>query len=147
MTLLDRVSVTLQQARIPHALIGAAALAAAGVARSTFDVDLLVLDQSVLQDAMWEALRQGGADVVIRHGEDDDPLRGVVRIEAEDERPVDVIVGRPAWQSRVLERASRPETGPPVAAPRDLILLKLYAGERRISGTYANSCEKRRPGG
>ena len=44
MTLVDRVSARLQAAGIPHALIGAAALAAAGVARSTFDIDLLTVD-------------------------------------------------------------------------------------------------------
>lgn len=128
MTLLDRVSALLEQAGIPHALIGAAALAAAGVARSTFDVDLLVLDASVLRDAAWDPLRADGASIEIRRGDDDDPLKGVVRVEAADERPVDVVVGRHAWQSRVLDRALRPDTGPPVAAPRDVILLKLYAG-------------------
>ena len=128
MTLLDRVSALLGEAGIPHALIGAAALAAAGVARSTFDVDLLVLDTSVLGDAAWASLRHEGASVEIRRGDDDDPLKGVVRIEAEGERPVDVIVGRHPWQAQVLERALRPDTGPPVAVPRDVILLKLYAG-------------------
>ena len=128
MTLLDRVAAVLERAGIPHALIGAAALAAAGVARSTFDVDLLVLDPSVLSAAMWEGLRRDGAGVEILRGDDDDPLRGVVRIEAAAERPVDVIVGRHAWQARVLERATPADAGPPVAAPRDVILLKLYAG-------------------
>ena len=128
MTLLDRVSALLDQAGIPHALIGAAALAAAGVARSTFDVDLLVLESSVLSEAAWASLRHEGASVEIRRGDDDDPLRGVVRIEAAAERPVDVIVGRPAWQARVLERARKADIGPPVATPCDLILLKLYAG-------------------
>jgi hypothetical protein len=128
MTLLDRVSALLDEAGIPHALIGAAALAAAGVARSTFDVDLLVLESSVLSESAWAPLRHEGAVVEIRRGDDDDPLKGVVRIEATAERPVDVIVGRPAWQARVLERALKADTGPPVATPCDLILLKLYAG-------------------
>ena len=128
MTLLDRVSALLVDAGIPHALIGAAALAAAGVARSTFDVDLLVLDGSVLRATAWAPLHDEGASIEIRSGDDDDPLRGVVRIEAAAERPVDVIVGRHQWQARVLERALRPDTGPPVAAPRDIVLLKLYAG-------------------
>jgi hypothetical protein len=128
MTLLDRVSALLDEAGIPHALIGAAALAAAGVARSTFDVDLLVVGDSVLQHAIWAPLRNGGASVEIRRGDDDDPLKGVVRLEAGAERPVDVIVGRHAWQARAIERALRPGSGPPVAAPRDVVLLKLYAG-------------------
>jgi hypothetical protein len=128
MILLDRVSARLDETGIPHAVIGAAALAAAGVARSTFDVDLLVLDGTVLDDAVWASLREHGASVEIRRGDDDDPLKGVVRIELPPERPVDVIVGRPQWQARVLERAVRRETGPAVATPRDVILLKLHAG-------------------
>jgi len=128
MTLLDCVSAQLERARIPHALIGAAALAAAGVARSTFDLDLLVLDTSVLHEAVWEPLRNDGASVEIRRADDDDPLGGVVRIERAAERPVDVIVGRHPWQARIIERALRADTGLRVAAPRDVILLKLYAG-------------------
>lgn len=41
MTLPGRVVDLLVRRDIPHALIGAAALAARGVARSTFDIDLL----------------------------------------------------------------------------------------------------------
>jgi len=51
MTLLDRVAELLDAHGSPHALIGAAALAAAGIARSTFDVDLLVVDESVWTSA------------------------------------------------------------------------------------------------
>ena len=50
MTLLDRVAAVLDSQSVPHALIGVAALAAAGVARSTFDVDLLVVDAAVLRN-------------------------------------------------------------------------------------------------
>jgi hypothetical protein len=57
-----------------------------------------------------------------------DPLGGVVRIEAPAERPVDVIVGKLAWQARAVSRAHRPGAGPAIAQPRDLVLLKLYAG-------------------
>ena len=45
MTLLDRVSGLLTARGIPHALIGAAALAARGIARSTYDIDLLTTDR------------------------------------------------------------------------------------------------------
>jgi hypothetical protein len=44
------------------------------------------------------------------------------------ERPVDVVVGKQAWQARAIERAERLSVGPPVVLARDLILLKLYAG-------------------
>jgi hypothetical protein len=126
MTLLERVSAMLERAGVPHALIGAAALASAGVARSTFDIDLLVVSDLVLRESAWAALAE--ADVEIRRGDADDPLLGVVRIVSGSERPVDVIVGRHAWQARAIERATRQGSGPPVVLPRDLVLLKLYAG-------------------
>ena len=128
MTLVERVSDLLQSIEIPHALVGAAALAAAGVARSTFDIDLLVTDGRVLHPETWTGLRAAGVTVEIRAGDEDDPLRGVVRLESGDDRPVDVIVGRHAWQARAIARATAAGAGPRVVVPGDLVLLKLYAG-------------------
>jgi hypothetical protein len=128
MTLLERVVAVLDGSGTSCALIGAAALAAAGVARSTFDVDLLTTDPSVLRPSLWAGLRAEGVSVEIRHADAADPLGGVVRIEAPAERPVDVIVGKHAWQARAVSRAHRPGAGPAIVQPRDLVLLKLYAG-------------------
>jgi hypothetical protein len=128
MTLLARVAGLLREQRTPHALIGAAALAAAGIARSTFDLDLLTTDVRVLDDDVWAALRAAGISIEIRRGDADDPLLGVVRIEAPAERPVDVIVGRHAWQATAIARATPDLETIPVVLPRDLVLLKLYAG-------------------
>ena len=67
----------------------------------------------------------------VRRGDADDPLLGVVRIAADGERDVDVIVGRHAWQHDVLLRAEPTEIGGrsiPVAGPADLISLEAYAG-------------------
>lgn len=113
---------------VAHALIGAAALAAAGVSRSTFDLDLLVSDRRVLSSAFWRPLAERGATVDVRRGDDEDPLAGVVRIELGDSRPVDVVVGRHAWQARAVARARTGIAPAPVVDPRDLVLLKLYAG-------------------
>jgi hypothetical protein len=54
-----------------------------------------------------------------------------VRFTAEGERPVDLIVGRYEWQTRILERSEVLDLGElriPVPRPADLILLKLHAG-------------------
>jgi hypothetical protein len=128
MTLLDRVGALLDERAIPHALIGAAALAAAGVSRSTYDLDLLTGDSRVLLPETWQRLRELGVSVDIRRGDDEDPLGGVVRLEQTGERPVDVILGKYGWQNRIVERAQRSPGGPRVVRPPDLILLKLYAG-------------------
>jgi hypothetical protein len=52
----------------------------------------------------------------------------VVRVEAPADRPVDVIVGRHPWQATAVARARPDLDGIPAVLPRDLILLKLYAG-------------------
>jgi hypothetical protein len=128
MTLADRVIACLNAAHVAHATVGAAALAAAGVVRSSLDLDLLTLDDRVIDRRFWSALADAGAEIDARRGDPDDPLAGVVRITAAAERPVDVIVGRHHWQRRAVERATTLTTGERVVLPRDLVLLKLYAG-------------------
>ena len=128
MTNLDRVCGALAASDIRHALIGAAALAARGVARSTYDIDLLTADDRVLASVVWSPLTIAGLRVDIRKGDAEDPLGGVVRIEAASERPVDVVLGKHAWQSRAVERAEEVAGGPSIVLARDLVLLKLYAG-------------------
>ena len=128
MTLLDRVHRLLSAQQVAHALVGAAALAARGIARSTYDIDLLTTDRRVLDTAFWSELEKGGVAVEIRNADADDPLGGVVRMDAPSERPVDVIVGKLDWQSRAVARAERLMDGPGVITAVDLVLLKLYAG-------------------
>jgi len=128
MMLLDRVVAVLDEHHVPHALIGAAALAARGIARSTYDIDLLTTDNRVLDSQFWNPLAAQGALIDIRRGDSEDPLGGVVRLDEPPERPVDVILGRHAWQTRAIERAERPFQGPAIVIVQDLILLKLYAG-------------------
>src|SRR3972149_1587894 len=59
------------------------------------------------------------------------PPAGVVRFRRPAARDVDLIVGRPAWQDQVVQRATPlrlPDVTVPVVTAPDLILLKLYAG-------------------
>jgi hypothetical protein len=130
--LLALVVGVLDRADLRHALVGAAALAAHGVARSTFDIDLLTTDVRVLDFALWTALAAGSGCVVdVRRGDADDPLAGVVRVSRDGEPDVDVVVGRPAWQTEVVERAVTTDLGDlrvRVVTAADLVLLKLFAG-------------------
>jgi hypothetical protein len=127
-TLLARVTAHLTRAEVPFALIGASALAAHGVSRSTVDIDLLTTDPGVLTASFWSAL---DAAVDLRPGDATDPLAGVVRVTEPGERDVDVVVGRGGWQHALLGRA-RPilveDATVPVVDAAGLILLKLYAG-------------------
>ena len=121
----------LKEAGIPHALIGAGAMAAHGVSRSTFGVDLLVTDVGILSEAFWMSSTADGTAVDVRRGDLDDPLAGVVRFRATGERTLDLVVGRFGWQRDLLARATRIQNGGPsipVVRLADLILLKLYAG-------------------
>ena len=129
--LLAAVVSLLGRSGIPCALIGAAALAVRGVARSTFDLDLFTTDLRTLDPDAWRSLSDGRVQVAVRRGDADDPLAGVVRVESPDERPVDVIVGRGGWQDAIARRADSIDLDGatiPVARASDLVLLKLYAG-------------------
>ena len=128
-SLLSTIAGALEEAGIPYALVGAAALAVHGVSRSTIDQDLLVTDRRALDPDLWRTLT--GISVDLRRGDSDDPLAGVIGFTAHGQRDVDVIVGRHAWQASMLARARRVPLGAraiPVVSVPDLILLKLYAG-------------------
>lgn len=117
----------LRREHIDFALIGAAALAAHGVGRSTLDIDILVTDPRVL------SLSLGGENVTVdvRRGDADDPLAGVIRFSQAGERDVDLVVGRFSWQQDIIRRARTidlEDVQIPVADVTGVILLKLYAG-------------------
>lgn len=131
MTLFAQVVGRLRERGLSCALIGAEALALRGVSRATADRDLLATDPRALEPALWAALGEIGVRVEIRRGDAEDPLAGVVRFAADGERPVDLVVGRGGWQTRILHRAPLLDLGEvAVAVPgaADLVLLKLYAG-------------------
>lgn len=129
MTLLARIAGILRGADIPHALIGASAMAKHGVVRSTLDQDLLAVEPACLQPKLWSGLQSSGVEAEIRKGDFYDPLLGVVRFSAPGERPVDLVVGKFTWQREIIARATlHPGGEVPFVRAVDLILLKLYAG-------------------
>ncbi len=128
MSLLKDVLTALSRESIPHAIIGAAALSAHGVSRSTADVDLLTNDPRCLTPSTWAPL-SGHCEIDIRRGDGDDPLKGVVRFSRPGEMDVDIVVGRHAWQQECVERAvAMAALEAKVVGLPDLVLLKLYAG-------------------
>jgi hypothetical protein len=131
MTLLARVHEELDRRGIAHALIGAAALAVRGIARSTLDLDLLTGAASCLEPETWAALGIEGAGVDVRRGDAEDPLAGVIRLTQPPERPVDVVVAKLGWQRDIIAGGGSVlvlDADLPVATVPGLILLKLYAG-------------------
>jgi hypothetical protein len=131
LNLLDETLRALKSHGLRAAVIGAAAMAAHGVARATMDVDLLLVGRESLDSEAWEDLRRSGVAVEVRRGASDDPLAGVIRLRHNGDLPIDVIVGAASWQRRAIDRAVVSEVlgvSAPVATAHDLILLKLYAG-------------------
>lgn len=129
LTVLASVARVLRDHGTPFALIGAAAMAVHGVSRSTADLDLLVTDPRCLAEDYWSS--GGDVSVDIRRGDATDPLAGVVRARARTGGPLDVVVGRHAWQVAAIAAAVPGEIDGvllTVVRPRDLVLLKLYAG-------------------
>lgn len=155
-TILARVTARLTERGIEHRLIGAAALAAHGVTRSTRDVDLLAVDPAVLDAALWVGAVPPGFTVEIRRGDAADPLLGVVRIEedladdADWERlpeALDIVVVGGRWAARMTSSPG-PElligaTAVRAVAVVDLVLLKLYAGGPRDAWDIAALLESR----
>ena len=131
MSLLDRVAAVLDRARARYAVIGASAMAAHGVARSTHDIDVLTVADGCLDAGLWAPLADAGVAVSVARGDTADPLAGVVRFEDGGNRPVDLVVGRHRWQVRVLQRAEPAVihgSRVPTVQARDLVALKLFAG-------------------
>lgn len=73
--------------------------------------------------------------VIIRRGDHDDPLAGIVRLSPSGPTPVDVVVPRGRWVADLVARTL--DVGQwivmgdetlAVTQPADLVLLKLYAG-------------------
>jgi len=127
---LDEVVRLLRSRGVAHALIGAAAMAGLGVVRASDDLDLLVVDPAVLQQSFWKPLGRTMA-VDVRAGDDADPLAGVVRLSPSRGMPIDVVVGKRAWNRDVIARARPIRIGPvdvPLVGAADLVVLKLYAG-------------------
>jgi hypothetical protein len=112
------------------AVIGAYALAARGYVRQTADLDLMTADSKALDESLWTDLRDQGARVEVRRGDFEDPLAGVVRLEAKNSS-IDIVVARMRWQKAVIDRAEVMHIGSTnlnIVRASDLILLKLFAG-------------------
>jgi predicted nucleotidyltransferase len=133
MSLLAGVVSFLQRERVPHALIGAAALNAHGVNRASFDIDLLSVEPRLLRADTWAAMKTPSLNLEIHTGDIEDDLAGTVRLNERDDM-VDVVVGKHRWELELIEKAA-PVTvngvSVPVVSAVGLVLLKLHAASAR----------------
>jgi hypothetical protein len=131
---LRKVVGTLDELRVPYALIGGLAVAAHGVMRATKDIDLLV-DVTVQNAPTFaQSLRENSLDATLRRGDVDDPIVGVIRVVVSSPAaPIkcDILLASHRWQAAAVANALPVDLGGftvRVAQPLDLFLLKLYAG-------------------
>lgn len=138
MSLARDVAARLEAEGVGFALIGAVAMAVHGVSRSTAAIDFLSVEEGLLKRELWTDFEERGATVRLLKGDLEDPLAGSVRILLEGDEIVDVVVGRYRWQEEIIQVAEVTSIGEfavKVVRPSGLVLLKLYAGGRRICGT------------
>lgn len=137
-TLARRALRALKEAKVPHALVGAAALAVRGLPRMTRDVDVVVL----LEDAFaaLDALRKVGFEsaVPVRRSEDPEPM--YVLQERRGGGEVDLLVAAGEPESTVVAEAPRATAfgvEAPVATLEHLLLMYLYSNQPRHLGDFA----------
>jgi hypothetical protein len=130
LNLLDIVATRLEALDIGYCAIGASALAAHGVSRSTQDIDLFTTAGKALEPSSWREL-PNAVHLDLRRGDLLDPLGGVIRFQQPGETDVDLVVGKFRWQTAIVGRAIptviEGRAMRVVTAP-DLVLLKLHAG-------------------
>lgn len=119
---------------VPFVLAGGHAVAAWGMVRSTRDIDFLVDLRGKSAEKLAAGLRQAGFKAVLRKGDEQDPVKGVIRVEsalAADAEPVDLVLGIRHMPQGIFERSSQLQflgQRIPVISPEDLIVLKCLAG-------------------
>jgi len=123
---------------LPHALVGAAALAVRGLPRMTRDVDVVVLVEDAF-DAL-DALRKSGFESVtpVRRHEDPEPM--YVLQERKGGGEVDLLVAAGEPESTVVAEAPRAKAfgvEAPVATLEHLLLMYLYSNQPRHLGDFA----------
>lgn len=138
--LAEEVAAALRAEGAGVAVIGAMALAAHGYVRATDDFDLATTTNPFgALRRVRDALAARGHDVELREPDMEDPLGGVLVVEAEGASPVEVVnYLNPFAPSRglvgadaVATAAALQEGGLPVVDLPHLIALKLYAGGRK----------------
>ncbi len=126
----------LKHAKVPHAVIGAAALAARGLPRMTKDLDIVVVTDDAF--AALDALRSVGfrSATPIKKSEPPEPMYVLLNQGAE----VDLLVAAGEPETSVIAEATTARLfgiASPVATLEHLLLMYLYSNEPRHIGDFA----------
>lgn len=120
---------------IPYIIIGALAVSFYGLPRASMGADALIGPaRAVDLEALCGKLRQAGLDVSYRRGDRDDPVLGVAQVRDAAFNQVDLLTGIKGISPEVFSRARKQPLGRrkvSVAAPEDLVAMKILAGSRK----------------
>lgn len=122
----------LETAGVAYAVIGGCARNAYAEARATKDVDFVVAGDAASHEAAMSALAERGFVPASSVGEASDPVPDLVLYRDANQRRVDVLFAKTAFERSALAR--REHRAPydaiqlPVVSPEDLIVYKLIAG-------------------
>ena len=123
----------LSKLEVPHAVIGAFAVAFYGVPRFTDAADAAVWlgGTSISGRDLVERLSGLGYRVEFRRGDPDDPISAIVLIEDQFENRVDLVLGIRGMDSKAVERCTSGQLldyPVRILGVEDLITMKLFAG-------------------
>lgn len=127
----------LKQAKVPHSVIGAAALAARGLPRMTRDLDIVVLTEDAW--TALDALRRAGFRSVTPIDRAEEP-EAMYILRSQGGGEVDLLVAAGEPESTVIAEATPARlfgTTAPVATLEHLVLMYLYSNQPRHVGDFA----------
>lgn len=127
----------LKQAKVPHAVIGAAALAARGLPRMTRDLDIVVVTEDAF--AALSALEGVGLRSVTPVNRTEEP-EAMYLLRSLRGSEVDLLVAAGEPEATVIAEATPASlfgTTAPVATLEHLVLMYLYSNQPRHVGDFA----------
>jgi len=130
--LMDVIDVLLKR-HIPYAVVGAMAASYYGIPRASMDADAVISlkRKRAMIDELKESFSLAKLKVIVKMGDDEDPLIGLILIEDEFGNQVDLILGIKGMQESVFKRirkASFQNAEINMIGLEDFIAMKIFAG-------------------
>jgi len=129
--LMADVAESLARRGVRYAVIGAMAAAVHGVVRASLDADAIVALQVREAQALRQSLIEEGYEVVLRTGDVDDPIPGLLEIRDRHSNRVDLLLGLRGMDPELLNRTRQVRLGEVILAivsREDFIAMKAFAG-------------------
>jgi predicted nucleotidyltransferase len=129
--LMTDVAELLARQGVRYAVIGAMAAAVHGVVRASLDADAVVALPARETQALRQSLIEEGHEVVLRTGDVDDPIPGLLEVRDRFGNRVDLLLGLRGMDPELLNRTRQVRLGEVILAivgREDFIAMKAFAG-------------------